>query len=168
MAKMIKCKTCGADIAKSAKTCPHCGAKNKPGAFRVILGTIILLLGLLVLIGAFGNHDAKTPSASSGQNAAQTINNAISNKKLEEVSAPAIENGDYGSKRINGQLKNISGETISYVQITFALYDKDGAQVGTAAANINNLTAGSVWKYSAIPLTTQEWSSFELTEIDSW
>ncbi|NOW20903.1 rubrerythrin [Clostridium saccharobutylicum] len=29
MSKMIKCKTCGADIASSAKTCPSCGAKNK-------------------------------------------------------------------------------------------------------------------------------------------
>ena len=29
MSKMIKCKTCGADIASSAKSCPGCGAKNK-------------------------------------------------------------------------------------------------------------------------------------------
>ncbi len=38
MSKMKKCKVCGENIAKSAKTCPHCGAKNKPGAFRVFLG----------------------------------------------------------------------------------------------------------------------------------
>lgn len=29
MAKLIKCRTCGKPIAKDAKTCPHCGAKNK-------------------------------------------------------------------------------------------------------------------------------------------
>lgn len=29
MDKMTKCKTCGADIAKSAKVCPACGAKQK-------------------------------------------------------------------------------------------------------------------------------------------
>lgn len=27
--KMTACETCGAEIAASAKTCPHCGAKNK-------------------------------------------------------------------------------------------------------------------------------------------
>ena len=26
--KLIKCKTCNSDIAKSAVTCPKCGAKN--------------------------------------------------------------------------------------------------------------------------------------------
>ena len=25
--KTINCKSCGAEIAKSAKVCPHCGAK---------------------------------------------------------------------------------------------------------------------------------------------
>ena len=29
MSKMIKCKHCGQEIAKSAKVCPSCGGKNK-------------------------------------------------------------------------------------------------------------------------------------------
>lgn len=28
MAELIKCKVCGADIANTAKSCPHCGAPN--------------------------------------------------------------------------------------------------------------------------------------------
>ena len=27
--KMKNCKACGQEIAKSAKVCPHCGAKQK-------------------------------------------------------------------------------------------------------------------------------------------
>ena len=30
---MTTCKACGQEIAKSAKTCPHCGAKNKKPIF---------------------------------------------------------------------------------------------------------------------------------------
>ena len=28
MGKLVKCKTCGADIAKTAKRCPKCGAQQ--------------------------------------------------------------------------------------------------------------------------------------------
>ncbi len=39
--KLIKCKICGQEIAKSAKKCPHCGAKNRKS---------FVLLGLLLVI----------------------------------------------------------------------------------------------------------------------
>lgn len=166
MAAMIKCKVCGADIAKSAKTCPHCGAKNKGGAGKVILAIFLIFLGLSILGSIVGSPSGE--KSSTGSNAVQTLNNAASSQKLEEVSAPVVSTGEYGNKTITGSLRNVSGKTISYVQITFALYDADGAQIGTAVANINNLTADSVWKYSATPLTMDDWVTFEQTEIDSW
>lgn len=45
MAKMMKCKTCGEEIAKSAKACPHCGAKNKKpfAALRIIFGILLII-----------------------------------------------------------------------------------------------------------------------------
>ena len=43
--KMRACKTCGQQIAKNAKRCPHCGAKNKKGnAFLFILVIVVLLI----------------------------------------------------------------------------------------------------------------------------
>lgn len=45
--KLIKCKTCSADIARNAKTCPFCGAKNRN--MRLIAGMSGILLGLLFL-----------------------------------------------------------------------------------------------------------------------
>ena len=35
-AKLIKCKSCGADIAANAKTCPQCGAKNKKPFYKIV------------------------------------------------------------------------------------------------------------------------------------
>jgi hypothetical protein len=49
--KIIKCKTCGEEIAKTAKTCPKCGAKNKqisPAKGLIALLIIIAAIGLIV------------------------------------------------------------------------------------------------------------------------
>ncbi|MBQ6708680.1 MAG: zinc ribbon domain-containing protein [Clostridia bacterium] len=48
--KMTSCKTCGTQIAKSAKNCPSCGAKNKkkPIALIIVLVIILVLGGLII------------------------------------------------------------------------------------------------------------------------
>lgn len=44
--KLIYCKCCGAEIARSAKVCPRCGAKNKKNGWRIALGTIFIFMVL--------------------------------------------------------------------------------------------------------------------------
>lgn len=112
--------------------------------------------------------DIETTQKANTDNLIQAANKILAKNLIEENTEPQIQKGEYGIKTINGSLKNISGRTLSYVQITFAIYDSDGAQVGTAIDNINNLTAGSVWKYSAISLGSDDWISFELTEVDAY
>lgn len=46
--KIINCKACGAEIAKSAKTCPHCGAKNKKSLFKRLWFWLIVVAVLFV------------------------------------------------------------------------------------------------------------------------
>jgi len=53
--KMCTCKACGQEMAKSAKTCPHCGAKNKKA--NPLLVGIIALVALIVIVGAAGGSD---------------------------------------------------------------------------------------------------------------
>lgn len=167
------CKYCKSEIPYEAKICPHCRKKQKGGAFKWILIIFGLIVIFAVVTGGKGsskaqNSSTSSTSVSSGENAIQAINNSTSKLKLEEVDAPQIADKGYGMKSVEGSMKNISGKTLSYAQVTFALYDSDGAQIGTAVANINNLTKDSVWKYSAVALTTEEWVSCELTEIDAW
>ena len=50
--KMMNCKTCGTPIAKSAKKCPSCGAKNKKSPIGKIIILILLVLAI-VLGGAY-------------------------------------------------------------------------------------------------------------------
>jgi len=67
MEKLKKCKTCGKDIAKSAKVCPHCGAKNKRKS--KLIG-VLAILGLIISI-IWGISDAnegvKRASSMEGQ-----------------------------------------------------------------------------------------------------
>lgn len=53
--KMCTCKACGQEMAKSAKSCPHCGAKNKKA--NPILVGIIGLVALIIIISAAGSND---------------------------------------------------------------------------------------------------------------
>ena len=56
--KLVKCKTCGEDVAKSATVCPHCGAKLKKR--HPILGIIIIIFGLALIGTAFGGGASKS------------------------------------------------------------------------------------------------------------
>lgn len=53
--KLKECKVCGAEVAKNAKTCPHCGAKLKNG--HPILISVLLFFVLAAIIGAFSSDD---------------------------------------------------------------------------------------------------------------
>lgn len=55
MAKMTNCKSCGKEIAKSAKTCPHCGAKNKKPFYKAVWFWIIILT--VVILSLFADID---------------------------------------------------------------------------------------------------------------
>lgn len=68
---------------------------------------------------------------------------------------------------VTGSIKNNTNRQYSYVQVTFNLYDEDGAQIGTAMANVNNLEANGTWKFKALGIT-EEVASYKLMEITGW
>ena len=57
--------------------------------------------------------------------------------KFELIGEPVAKKD--GLYTISGILKNNTDKTYSYAQICFNVYDKDGNQLGTAIANVNNL-----------------------------
>ena len=70
--KMNICKTCGLEIAKSAKYCPKCGAKNKKTVFTKwwFWGLVVMLVGIIA--GTGGESDSNSAS----NNAEITSDNA--------------------------------------------------------------------------------------------
>jgi len=68
MEKMKKCDACGAEIAKSAKSCPQCGAKNKKPVFKKWwFWVIIVLVAIGAAAGSGGDNEDVTSSADADQ-----------------------------------------------------------------------------------------------------
>lgn len=65
MSKMIKCKTCGVDIAKSAKSCPGCGAKNKKPFYT---RWWFILIAIFIIIGALGGNKDNNETTTASKN----------------------------------------------------------------------------------------------------
>lgn len=65
---MTTCRSCGAEIAKSAVTCPRCGARNKR---KHVLLWVVLGVLALIIIGAAGSGGSEpAPAAASSTSAA--------------------------------------------------------------------------------------------------
>lgn len=56
--KIVKCKVCGEEIAKSARACPKCGAKQKK---HPILAAILVIFGIIILLSAIGGKSDDDP-----------------------------------------------------------------------------------------------------------
>lgn len=102
MAKMVKCKTCGADIAKNAKVCPNCGAKNKKPPVALIVIVAIFAIGI---IGAAAGGGSETSTGSSA--AQQRTTSSKPTKMPEPTKDPAVIREEYIA----------SCETIAYSDI---------------------------------------------------
>lgn len=77
MAKLVICKTCGAEIAKSAKVCPHCGGKVRKNSAKAILLTIVLFVVLCAIINGGMTEGEK-------KELEESINDAVSQKITED------------------------------------------------------------------------------------
>ena len=161
--KLTTCKTCGAEIAKDAKVCPKCGAKNKKkfGALRIILGVFIVLMGIGMLGGALGGGSESSDGGSSTKN---PLNESTQSLEVENgVDGISVEKDQF-TWYFNGYVVNNKDKDLAYCQIEINLYDKEGALLGTAVDNVNNLKAGGKWKFKAMTLLTSD----QLAEVDSW
>lgn len=79
--QMNPCATCGADIARSAKACPHCGAKQKVAVGK----TGMVLAGLFLTLMIVGAANQK-PVETSDEIAARAI------RDHPEIAAKATAN----------------------------------------------------------------------------
>lgn len=106
-------------------------------------------------------------SSSSGDAAADASSDASSDAPYT-VADEAIT-GDAYSCTITGTFTNTSSNTMSYAQVSYNLYDADGAQIGTALANTNNLASGGTWKFEAVGFeSVEDVVSFELVDVTTW
>lgn len=142
------CKSCGEQISKKAKICPHCRTKQNK------LGKWIILAIIILFIGACCSNFAKSQE--------EEKNNFVHNVTNEYTDS-------IGTHYIEGTLKNNNEKDYSYLQIEFTCYDNDGNNIGTAIANANNIGAGETWKFKAMGLfTNKDVNKCEFKEVTGW
>lgn len=86
-------------------------------------------------------------------------------KVAYEITDLKVDDSGFTPKA-TGILKNNTDTDKSYIQITFAVKDKDGNKLGSAMANINDLKAGDTWKFEAMSFSTDEGQIIDLEDYE--
>ncbi len=119
--KMCACKACGQQVAKSAKNCPHCGAKVKK-ANPILIGIIAVVI-IAIVAGAGGNDEPKTidnstPTTVKTDNVEETENIADTQKTTEQETKNAFGVGE------TVELKDVVVSLLSVTENTGSAYNK--------------------------------------------
>ncbi|MGE5590998.1 MAG: FxLYD domain-containing protein [Bacillota bacterium] len=108
-----------------------------------------------MIIGAStgsGSASAPTPTSSPGTQASQPSTQETKPVESGKPNLEVVETNTVSEdfmRYVTGTVKNNSNKKYSYAQVEINLYDKDGNQVGSTLANINNLEPGGTWKFKA-------------------
>ncbi len=175
---MKYCRNCGAYV-EGKIYCPQCGcdvrdkvapAKKKKNPIVIVLSVILIMLGVMVLVSGIGGMVSDSTDTTTSQNTEGngTESDAVIVDKFEIMDDFTTERDEVGLLYITGSVKNLKGRDLSYAQITFNLYDANGAQIGTALDNINNLEEDGLWKFRALVFDDSAVASYKLTGIDSF
>ena len=167
--KMTTCKTCGKEMARSAKVCPSCGAKNKKPFFTRPWFIAIVALIIIGAIASGGksesgnttavadktnsnNSEVKDNTAESTTIAIEYVDYTVDDlmAQLEENALKASNDHKGENVRITGKLNNIdsSGKYISLVPNT------DFAIIGVQCYIKNDETKAKVAELSKHSLVT--------------
>lgn len=136
MSKMINCKSCGTEIAASAKYCPKCGAKNKKPIYkRVWVWVLAVIILFAAISGTGGNSNTNTinPSADTNTPVAQepinytvvSVIDMIDALDTNALKAEKTYDGQY--LEITGRLGNIDSDG-SYITLYGRDFDFTGVQ----------------------------------------
>ncbi len=76
-----------------------------------------------------------------------------------------VKTDSLGNLYLTGRIKNDGQATIEYVQVTFNIYNANGALIGNAIANAYFLPAGKTWVYTTNSFDATTYQFNELAEI---
>lgn len=131
---------------------------KKASKGKAIAGLVLSLLTILFSIITITSMDETTS------------NEILTNANVEEkfTLESSEHTSDMFSDYIEGTIKNNTNKKYSYVEVKFTVFDKNGNQLGTAWANVNNLEPNGTWKYKAMALVSDDVASYKLESITGW
>ncbi len=131
--KLVKCKSCGAEIAKTAKTCPQCGAAQHNGAKIACVIIVIVTIVLCIAVASSPAKGPAAPPATDPQNGESTSSEDIvlsmENAKVTYKGCTTAE-GISGCFYISLAIEN-TGDTEAMYTLSDVYVDDTACNVGT-------------------------------------
>ena len=136
--KLMKCKTCGAEIAAKAKSCPQCGAKNKKPFYQKWWFWVILVLLLVGSAGAGSGETTSADSTAGGKPADSSVQDTPAKETPEtpaEISYTHYDVTELFDTLSSNALKAKNTFKDQYVEIEgyLSVIDSDGNYIGVGA-----------------------------------
>ena len=112
MSKMVKCKTCKQEIARTAKTCPHCGARQHQGVYAICTLILVLTMLLVVFVVAFSINSLSQPEELPDSGFIEVSAVDLNAAYLENtVNADSVYKGNF--LEVSGTISNIGQDVLS-------------------------------------------------------
>lgn len=148
---------------------------KKSGRGLAIASTVVNVAAVAIVLATQSAYSAAIDEAASGTvqtsdgatAAAPAAGETTSAEPADKYSIDGEElTGDAYSCKISGVYTNKAGKDLSYVQVSYNLFDADGNQIGTALANTNNLADGGTWKFEAFgSAAVDEVASYKIGDV---
>lgn len=123
--KLINCKTCGAEMAANAKSCPQCGAKNKKPIFKKWWFWVLIVIIIGIIIGSSSGSDDKPSSSSKGNEVKQEEPINYTHHNVTELFDALKDNALKASESYKGEYVELEGY--------LGTIDSDGKYIGITA-----------------------------------
>ena len=95
---MKLCGSCGKPMAKNAKTCPNCGAKNKKPIYKRVWFWLLIIVAFFIIVGAISS-DGDSDNKASNDSQTTKSDGVIESKKEKDN-----EIGQYSVEILNARL----------------------------------------------------------------
>lgn len=108
---MMNCSKCGKQIAKTAKTCPHCGNKLDSKIYKKWWFWVLIVFWFFVIVGALG-EDTETNTNANSNSGNQSSTPTIEYTKVDiDVLENDLENNAAAaSEKYKGKYLEITGK----------------------------------------------------------
>ncbi|MDR2878953.1 MAG: FxLYD domain-containing protein [Fusobacteriales bacterium] len=130
---------------------------------------VLLVIGIIVFVilavGSISDSGSKNNvEVETEEKKAEVPKTEEPVKKEYELSGVKMESNDFATY-VKGVLTN-NGGAKDYVQVLIPCYDKDGAKLGNALGNVNNIEANGKWKFKAIFLGDEKPAKCDIEKVE--
>lgn len=157
--KILKCKTCGADIAANAKLCPSCGAKNKKPVYKRVCFWILISILVIIVVSVFAAEDTSDYTDVEPESSSEIVEEETENHAFDGdcgiAASGSLGSSIIGYPELTIHVKNTTGKTISAIQFYCESFNVYGEKLDNWDAGKRLYTDDKIYSNSSAYPTWQ-------------